>query len=144
MVQVPDDLFIDASTGRCYPVPSSPFLGVESLWNHGNYWVCMQMPEPHSDSRAPPHHLSLDFADSSKWESLLPAAAPQVTHTTSLERQIAVWGQSLHAVTATTSAHVDMQAERYLRLPHGLPCGQHKQAAHNINVHALILAICTA
>ena len=78
MLQVPEDIFIDASTGRCYPVPSSPFLGVESMWNDTNYWVCMQMPEPHSDSRATPQQLSLDFADSLKWEYLLPTATPQV------------------------------------------------------------------
>lgn len=80
MLQVPEDIFIDASTGRCYPIASSPFLGVESAWNHTNYWVCMQMPEPHSDSRATPQQLSLDFADSLKWEYLLPTATPQVTN----------------------------------------------------------------
>lgn len=71
-------MFVDASTGQCYPIASSPFLGVESVWNDINYWVCMQMPEPHSDSRATPQQLSLDMADSSKWEYLLPSAAPQV------------------------------------------------------------------
>ena len=78
-MQVPEDTFVDASTGRCYPIASSPFLGVESMWNDANYWVCMQMPEPHSDSRAAPKELSLDLTDSSKWEYLLPSATPQVT-----------------------------------------------------------------
>ena len=77
-LQVAEDIFIDASTGRCYPIPSSPFLGIESMWNHDNYWVCMQMPEPHSDSRATPQHLSLDVTDASKWEYMLPTALPQV------------------------------------------------------------------
>lgn len=76
--QVAEDIFVDASTGRSYPIASSPFLGVESIWNDANYWACMQMPEPHSDSRAAPKELSLDLADSSKWEYLLPSAAPQV------------------------------------------------------------------
>lgn len=80
-LQVAEDIFIDASTGRCYPIPSSPFLGIESMWNHDNYWVCMQMPEPHSDSRASPHHLSLDVTDASKWEYMLPTALPQVIGT---------------------------------------------------------------
>ncbi|DBA85904.1 TPA: hypothetical protein ACH3X1_005449 [Trebouxia sp. C0004] len=75
--EVAEDIFIDASTGRCYPIPSSPFLGIESMWNHDNYWVCMQMPEPHSDSRATPQHLSLDVTDASKWEYMLPTALPQ-------------------------------------------------------------------
>ncbi len=77
-LQVAEDIFIDASTGRCYPIPSSPFLGIESMWNHENYWVCMQMPEPHSDSRATPQHLSLDVTDASKWEYMLPTALLQV------------------------------------------------------------------
>ncbi|DBA69786.1 TPA: hypothetical protein ACH3X2_012508 [Trebouxia sp. C0005] len=75
--EVAEDIFIDASTGRSYPIPSSPFLGIESMWNHDNYWVCMQMPEPHSDSRATPQHLSLDVTDASKWEYMLPTALPQ-------------------------------------------------------------------
>lgn len=79
-LQVAEDIFIDASTGRCYPIPSSPFLGIESMWNHSNYWVCMQMPEPHSDSRAAPQHLSLDVTDASKWEYMLPTALPQVNN----------------------------------------------------------------
>ena len=78
LLQVPEDIFICASTGRCYPISQSPYLGVESMWNHNNYWVCMQMPEPHSDSRAIPKQLSLDFTDASKWEYVLPNAAPQV------------------------------------------------------------------
>ena len=92
--QASEDIFIDGSTGRCYPIASSPFLGVESIWNHTNYWVCMQMPEPHSDSRATPQQLSLDLTDSSKWEYLLPSAAPQVTI------HLVVWKQCVRHPTA--------------------------------------------
>ena len=72
-------MFIEPSTGRCYPIKSSPYLGVESMWNHSNYWVCMQMPEPHSDSRALPANLSLDVTDAFKWEYMLPNASSQVS-----------------------------------------------------------------
>lgn len=36
--------FVEATTGRIYPVESSPYLGIEALWNHRNYWVNMQNP----------------------------------------------------------------------------------------------------
>ena len=49
----------------------APYLGVEALWNQHNYWVCMQMPEPHSDSRAVPAQLSLDLLAPEHWEPLL-------------------------------------------------------------------------
>lgn len=71
-------MFIEPSTARCYGLAKSPYLGVEAMWNHVNYWACMQMPEPHSDSRAPPQQLSLDLTDASKWEFLLPNAQLQV------------------------------------------------------------------
>ena len=44
-------LFIEPTTGECFAPEASPYEGVEFVWNHQNFWVCMQMPEPHSDSR---------------------------------------------------------------------------------------------
>jgi hypothetical protein len=35
-------IFVEPSTGAIYPVASSPYLAVESLWNHCNYFVNMQ------------------------------------------------------------------------------------------------------
>ncbi len=52
---------------RKYAVDASPYEGVEMLWNHQNVWVCMQMPLPHSDSRAHPKDISLELGDPSKW-----------------------------------------------------------------------------
>eukprot|EP01047_Picozoa_sp_COSAG01_P046288 COSAG01_NODE_4333_length_5127_cov_1906.030827_1_plen_549_part_10 len=40
--QVSQPLFIDPVCGRIYPVANSPFLGVECVWNHTNYFVNMQ------------------------------------------------------------------------------------------------------
>lgn len=53
--------------GRKYPVQSSPYEGIEYLFNNQNFWVCMQMPLPHSDSRAHPKDVSLDLGDPTKW-----------------------------------------------------------------------------
>ncbi|KAL6761433.1 hypothetical protein V8C86DRAFT_3131553 [Haematococcus lacustris] len=65
-----EPMFVEPSTGRKYPVQQSPYLGVEFLWNHQNFWVCMQMPLPHSDSRALPADISLDLSDVTKWEAV--------------------------------------------------------------------------
>jgi hypothetical protein len=35
-------IFVEPSTGAIYPVTDSPYLAVESLWNHCNYYVNMQ------------------------------------------------------------------------------------------------------
>ncbi|KAG2491059.1 hypothetical protein HYH03_010505 [Edaphochlamys debaryana] len=65
---VGEALFIEPSTGRKYPLTESPYRGVEMLWNHRNFWVCLQQPLPHSDSRADPKDISYDLSDPSKWE----------------------------------------------------------------------------
>lgn len=37
-----ENLFVEPTTGRAYPITGSPYLGIESLWNHLNYWVNLQ------------------------------------------------------------------------------------------------------
>lgn len=63
--------FVEPSTGQSYPVAASPYTGIEFMWNHENYWVCMQQPEPHSDARAAPANVSFDLTDATKWEPVL-------------------------------------------------------------------------
>ncbi|EFJ52641.1 hypothetical protein VOLCADRAFT_102618 [Volvox carteri f. nagariensis] len=65
---VSEAMFIEPSTGRKYPLQDSPYKGIEMLWNHRNFWVCLQQPQPHSDSRADPKDISYDLNDPSKWE----------------------------------------------------------------------------
>lgn len=40
--EVPESFFIDPLTARSYSTKDDHFLGIESLWNHKNYWVNMQ------------------------------------------------------------------------------------------------------
>jgi hypothetical protein len=40
--EVPESLFIEPFTGLSHPVDSPNYLGIESVWNHVNYWVNMQ------------------------------------------------------------------------------------------------------
>ncbi|RQM29382.1 hypothetical protein B5M09_004398 [Aphanomyces astaci] len=37
-----EHVFLEPSTGRKYPVRASPYLRIEAVWNHQNYWVNMQ------------------------------------------------------------------------------------------------------
>ncbi|PNW72944.1 hypothetical protein CHLRE_14g612700v5 [Chlamydomonas reinhardtii] len=66
--EVTEAMFIEPSTGRKYALGDSPYRGIEMLWNHRNFWVCMQQPAPHSDSRADPRDVSYDLSDPTKWE----------------------------------------------------------------------------
>lgn len=40
--EVPESFYIDPFTGRSYDTRHEHFLGIESVWNHRNYWVNMQ------------------------------------------------------------------------------------------------------
>ena len=40
MSQVPENFFIEGTTGNCVEV--AEYLGMETLWNDNNYWVNMQ------------------------------------------------------------------------------------------------------
>ena len=40
--EVPESFFIEPFTGFAHPVDSGSYLGIESVWNHQNYWVNMQ------------------------------------------------------------------------------------------------------
>eukprot|EP00803_Ostreobium_quekettii_P006145 evm.model.scf_58.17 EVM.evm.TU.scf_58.17 scf_58:148652-165934(+) len=75
--EVAESMFVEPSTGRKYSVEDSPYEGIEFMWNHRNFWVCMQMPEPHSDSRAHPKTMSYNLADPSKWEFVLSENLPE-------------------------------------------------------------------
>ena len=40
--EVPLSFFIEPTTSVTYPTDCEEYLGIESLWNHRNYWVNMQ------------------------------------------------------------------------------------------------------
>lgn len=69
--EVTEPTFIEPSTGRLSLPQQSPYEGIEFIWNQNNFWVCMQMPRPHSDARAKPSQVSFDLSDASKWQALL-------------------------------------------------------------------------
>ena len=65
------DTFVEVTSGRTYAPAACPYYGIEFAWNHENYWVCMGMPEPHSDSRLHPAKAQFDWDDRSMWEAVL-------------------------------------------------------------------------
>ncbi|XP_077969696.1 dynein regulatory complex subunit 7-like [Styela clava] len=60
--EVPEDFFIEPFTGVAYSPSSSKFLGIESVWNHLNYWANMQ--ECSNGCK----DLSFELTDTTKWE----------------------------------------------------------------------------
>ncbi|XP_074865016.1 dynein regulatory complex subunit 7 [Carettochelys insculpta] len=64
--EVPESFFIDPFTAQSYSIDDNHFLGIESIWNHKNYWVNMQ------DCRAGCKDLTFDLGDPVRWEFMLP------------------------------------------------------------------------
>ncbi|XP_063801875.1 dynein regulatory complex subunit 7 isoform X2 [Pseudophryne corroboree] len=63
--EVPENFFIDALTGNAFGTTDDHLLGIESLWNHENYWVNMQ------DCRNACKDLTFDLGDPVCWEFML-------------------------------------------------------------------------
>ncbi|CAK8692243.1 unnamed protein product [Clavelina lepadiformis] len=66
--EVPEDFFIEPFTGRSYSPQNQSFLGIESIWNHNNYWANMQ------DCSNGCKDMSFDLNDTTKWEYMLVGA----------------------------------------------------------------------
>ncbi|CAI8048479.1 Dynein regulatory complex subunit 7 [Geodia barretti] len=65
--EVAQNFFIEATTGESYSTDSELYLGIESLWNHRNYWINMQ------DCARGLQNLVFDLGDATKWESFFPS-----------------------------------------------------------------------
>ncbi|XP_061449711.1 dynein regulatory complex subunit 7 isoform X2 [Rhineura floridana] len=63
--EVPESFFIDPFTGKSYATTDDYFLGIESVWNHRNYWVNMQ------DCWNACRDLQFDLGDPVRWEFML-------------------------------------------------------------------------
>ncbi len=65
--EVPETFFIEALTGCAESTKNENYLGIESVWNHKNYWVNMQSC---FDGTA---GLQYDLGDCANWEYMLPS-----------------------------------------------------------------------
>jgi len=64
--EVPESFFIEPTTGIAHSVSSDNYLGIESVWNHQNYWVCMQ------DCSTGVKNVRYDLGDCALWEYMFP------------------------------------------------------------------------
>ncbi|XP_053534210.1 dynein regulatory complex subunit 7 [Ictalurus punctatus] len=62
---ISESFFIDPLSGQSYPTSSACFLGIESVWNHENYWVNIQ------DCRSGCTEMTYDLRDVLKWECMM-------------------------------------------------------------------------
>lgn len=44
--EVSADIFVEPTTGKVFPTSASPYYRIESVFNHRNFWVNMQV-RPH-------------------------------------------------------------------------------------------------
>eukprot|EP01135_Chromosphaera_perkinsii_P002873 Nk52_evm28s229 gene=Nk52_evmTU28s229 len=65
--EVPSTVFIEPTRGICFPPDHEAYLGIESVWNHENYWVNMQ------DCSGGLGDITFDLSDTSRWEYVLPS-----------------------------------------------------------------------
>ncbi|XP_072729712.1 dynein regulatory complex subunit 7 isoform X2 [Ciconia boyciana] len=63
--EVPETFFINPFTGNSHSTMDEHFLGIESIWNHRNYWVNMQ------DCWNGCKDLIFDLGDTIRWEIML-------------------------------------------------------------------------
>ncbi|NXA25534.1 DRC7 protein, partial [Ibidorhyncha struthersii] len=63
--EVPETFFINPFTGNSHSTMDEHFLGIESVWNHRNYWVNMQ------DCWNGCKDLVFDLGDPIRWEIML-------------------------------------------------------------------------
>ena len=65
--EVPESFFIEPFTGLAHPVNDEQYLGIESVWNHQNYWVNMQ------DCSEGCKNMRYDLGDCTLWEFMFPS-----------------------------------------------------------------------
>lgn len=73
--EVPESFFIEPLTGSAHPLNDEKYLGIESLWNHQNYWVNMQ------DCSDGVRKLSYDLGDCTLWEFIFPGSVDKPLYT---------------------------------------------------------------
>ncbi|KAH9109504.1 hypothetical protein AeMF1_015421 [Aphanomyces euteiches] len=82
---VTEHVFIEPSTGRKYAVHQSPYVAIDSVWNHQNYWVNMQATK--TSPRV--HETLFDLANATDWEFVFLSAHASIQHKTARSGSIA-------------------------------------------------------
>lgn len=105
-----EPIFIEPSTGAAHPTNSPLYCGVESVWNHLNYWVNMQDCSDLKD-------IDYDFADVTKWEHLLPGEPIEMRQKKITEE---MYEEEYHCDDAMEEKHLDMPISwsQRISIPH--------------------------
>lgn len=61
---VPQDMFIEPSTGKIYDIKNSPYLLVDSFFNHKNFFI-------HTKPKHKVDEIKFDMFDTMKWEFVM-------------------------------------------------------------------------
>ncbi|NWU89345.1 DRC7 protein, partial [Upupa epops] len=87
--EVPENFFINPFTGNSHSTMDENFLGVESVWNHRNYWVNMQ------NCRNGCKDLLFDLDDVVRWEVMLVGSKKplQLLPDTEMQKEFSSRGQ---------------------------------------------------
>ncbi|KAK6635811.1 hypothetical protein RUM44_001065 [Polyplax serrata] len=64
---VTEPIFIESTTGLAKSLDDPEYHGIESLWNHQNYWVCVQFDNKTENCK----DISFNLNDIECWERLL-------------------------------------------------------------------------
>ncbi|RHY34614.1 hypothetical protein DYB32_000804 [Aphanomyces invadans] len=64
---VTEHVYLEPSTGRKYSVRESPYVRIEAVWNHQNYWVNMQVSRG-KDASATCADTLFDLSHATDWE----------------------------------------------------------------------------
>uniref|UniRef100_A0A0G4H8L1 Dynein regulatory complex subunit 7 n=1 Tax=Chromera velia CCMP2878 TaxID=1169474 RepID=A0A0G4H8L1_9ALVE len=70
--EVPEDLFLEPTTGAAYLLDEAPYKQIHFVWNNKNFWISMDSPGPVKGSGDASIPVSLDLFDSSKFEYVMP------------------------------------------------------------------------
>ena len=104
--EVPEDIFVEPSTARQYPIDASPYQGLECVFNAVNYWVNMQHGTIEGVPGETIRDLDLDLDDEDLWESVLDVIEP----TPDPEPELTEDGEDVPAPDAT-APEGDVKAE---------------------------------
>lgn len=80
--EISEGFFIEPTTGSFYPLDSSKYVGVESVFSSANYWVNMQVCYDGLKG------ISFDLGDNTKWEYVLLENTQPAGHSSKLDKSL--------------------------------------------------------
>lgn len=120
---VTEPIFIESVTGIEKNVSDPEYHGIESIWNHQNYWVNVQFEKKTINCR----DIAFDLNDANAWEHLL-IGEPFTTRVLPPETADAE-PEEIEKEKILAEKHLDMPASwvNKLKLPHS---GKYKMNGH--------------